>query len=158
MLVCALGVCMQYQPPKEVTEEEMTHRGETNREIRGSARVETLGTQGIPTNQITPGLAQVVLEEPVADHPVGTKPLVVHLRAVAVATGSMTSDGRLEEVVEEASIHLILMEEAIAEIKVTGNHETGTEIEARCPTIPSYAVKESDTGQAQTCCSEAGSW
>eukprot|EP00971_Amphidinium_carterae_P226522 4493040-Amphidinium_carterae.1 len=43
-------------------------------------------------------------------------PLVVRLRAVAVAT--------------EASIHLILMEEAIAEIKVTGNHETGVETEA----------------------------
>eukprot|EP00971_Amphidinium_carterae_P123835 2452825-Amphidinium_carterae.1 len=61
---------MQYQPPKEVTEEEMTHRGETNQEIRGMAGVETLGIQGISTNQITPGLAQV-LEERVEDHPVG---------------------------------------------------------------------------------------
>eukprot|EP00971_Amphidinium_carterae_P241818 4801653-Amphidinium_carterae.1 len=69
MLVYALGVCMQYQPLMEVTEEEMTHRGETNREIRGMARVKTRGIQGIPTHQITPGLAQVVLEEPVEDHP-----------------------------------------------------------------------------------------
>eukprot|EP00971_Amphidinium_carterae_P303531 6031351-Amphidinium_carterae.1 len=62
-----------------------------------------------------------------------SKPLAVRPRAVAVATGSMMSDARLEEVelaVEEASIHLILMEEAIAEIKVTGNHETGVEKEA----------------------------
>eukprot|EP00971_Amphidinium_carterae_P306627 6093413-Amphidinium_carterae.2 len=38
----------------------MTHRGETNREIRGMAGAATLGIQGISTHQITPGLAQVV--------------------------------------------------------------------------------------------------
>eukprot|EP00971_Amphidinium_carterae_P310915 6178772-Amphidinium_carterae.1 len=59
------------------------------------ARVVTLG-EDTPTIQITPGSAQVVLEEPVEDHPVGvgvegvttlSKNLVARLLAVAVATG-----------------------------------------------------------------------
>eukprot|EP00971_Amphidinium_carterae_P032749 644728-Amphidinium_carterae.1 len=53
-----------------------------------------------------------------------SKPLVVRLRAVAVATGLMKSDGRLEVVVleaEEAPIHQIPLEETVMMTVVIGS-------------------------------------
>eukprot|EP00971_Amphidinium_carterae_P184131 3655882-Amphidinium_carterae.1 len=65
------GAHMPHQPLKEEEEEvaEMTHLSKADPEIHGS--MAKIPGGDFETIQITPGSAQVVLEEPVEDHPVG---------------------------------------------------------------------------------------